>query len=239
MISAFMAIPSFAFKKRGLRMKTFRFLSVTLLGLTLAAIPAYAATTKDVVHGETDKVVQTKTGACVRTKWDGGADSCGAPKVEPPPAPRIEMPKPAPVVQAPPPAPKPAPARTVVAREARTVYFDFDSDDLTSEARGRLDHLASTLKKAGDVQRADIVGYADPMGKRDYNYALSARRAKAVEGYLHEQGYMNTAIAKTRAVGEDEASTSCSKVKKRSKKIACGAEDRKVEVEIVTSTTVR
>lgn len=218
---------------------TNRFFTVTLLGLSLSALPALAENTHDVVRGETDKVVQTKTGACVRTKWDGENNPC-APKreVPPPPAPRVEAPKPAPVVAAPPPPPPPAP-KTVVSREARTVYFDFNKDDLTAEGRSRLDQLAMILKKATDVQRADIVGFADPMGKRDYNYALSARRAKAVESYLHEQGYMNTAIAKTRAVGEDQATTTCERMKNRSKKIACGAEDRKVEVEIVTTSTVR
>lgn len=204
-----------------------------LAGFVLAmAQPALADSgVKEVVRSTYDSKVQTKTGSCVRTKWMSGSDACGsAPPPPPPPAPVVEMPPPV-VVQAPPPAPKPP--RTMVNQEDRTVYFENNSDKLTPEAKQRLDQLAVVLRNAKDVQRAEIVGFASRMGNAKHNQALSERRARNVEAYLHERGYVHTSVANVRAVGDTEAKAECGGKMKRSARIDCAATDRKVETQIV------
>ncbi len=216
-------------------MKGLLIASTTIFGLVLAATapnPAYAqASTKDVVRSDNNSIVQTKTGACVRTRWQDSTDACAPPAPPPPPPVVVQMPPPV-VVQAPPP-------RTVIREEERTVYFEFNRDQLTPEAKQRLDALAMALRGAKDIQRAEIVGFADPMGSTKYNQALSERRAYAVESYLNAQGYLNTSRAQVRAVGEDQASADCAKKMKRNRRIECLATDRKVEVQIVYATLVR
>jgi outer membrane protein OmpA-like peptidoglycan-associated protein len=209
--------------------------TATLLTLAIGAMPAQAAfSSQDVVGSKFDSKVQTKTGACVRTRWMGGDDVCGvkAPPPPPAPAPYIAPPMPKPVVQAPPPPPPPMP-KTIIKKEARTIYFNSGKNDVSAGGERKLDQLAETLKGAKDIQRVEIVGYADVMGKKSANYSLSERRAKAVEAYLNNRGYVNTSLAKTRSVGSDEATTVCEGKMKRDKKIDCHATDRKVEVEVV------
>ena len=162
---------------------------------------------------------------------------CGV-KKEPPapipePAPYV-APAPKPVVLAP--RPLPPVRHTIIKEEARTIYFDSGKSVLTKGGEKKLDHLAATLKEADDIQRVDIVGYADPMGTSKSNQTLSEKRAEVVEGYLHKRGYLKTAVAKTRAVGDKEASANCSKKLKRAKKIDCLVTDRKVEVQVVYET---
>jgi outer membrane protein OmpA-like peptidoglycan-associated protein len=218
----------------------FRILATTsLLTLAISSIPLpVLAISKDVVGSIYDAKVQTKTGACVRTKWQSGDDVCGA-KKEPPapmpePAPYIAPPAPKPVVQAPRPAPPVA--RTVIKQEARTIYFDSGKDILTKGGERKLDQLAEVLKGAKDIQRVEIVGFADPMGSKAANQALSERRAAAVQSYLNTQGYMSTSLAKTKAVGDTQASADCGGKMKRAKKVSCLVTDRKVEVEVVYAT---
>jgi len=68
-----------------------------------------------------------------------------------------------------------------------TVYFDFDSSALTSEAVAALDTQADWLKKNKNVNVV-IQGYCDKRGTAEYNLALGERRAEAVKQYLVSQG---------------------------------------------------
>ena len=68
------------------------------------------------------------------------------------------------------------------------VNFDFDSADLTSDARITLDRLGYAL--VDDRLRNFsfmIEGHTDAKGSDDYNQALSERRAQAVRQYLVAQ----------------------------------------------------
>lgn len=219
----------------------FRTIAATgLLTLALGALPAAAVgySSKDVVGSKFDKKVQTKDGSCVRTKWQSGDDVCGTKAPTPPPPPPVVYeapPAPRPVVQAP--APRPAPvAKTVIKEEARTIYFDSGKAVITKGGEKKLDTLAAILKGAKDIQRVEIVGYADPMGSTAANQALSERRAAAVQKHLNDHDYMNTSVAKVKAVGESQASAHCDAKMKRAKKIGCLVTDRKVQVEVVYAT---
>lgn len=68
------------------------------------------------------------------------------------------------------------------------VQFEFDSFDLTGDAKGVLDRLAGVLKD--DLMHDQVVqieGHADAQGPDEYNLTLSQLRARAVRAYLVEQ----------------------------------------------------
>ncbi len=68
-----------------------------------------------------------------------------------------------------------------------TVYFPYDSWEITSEVRDRLDATAiwmRTFSKYG----LTIEGHTDIRGSESYNMVLGMRRAKAVKDYLSHLG---------------------------------------------------
>jgi peptidoglycan-associated lipoprotein len=67
------------------------------------------------------------------------------------------------------------------------IYFDVDKHDLTAQARAQLDLQADWLRQHQDFA-AVIEGHADEQGTREYNFALSARRANEAKEYLVSQG---------------------------------------------------
>lgn len=65
------------------------------------------------------------------------------------------------------------------------VQFEFDSFDLTEDARGVLDRLAAVLNdELMQDQVIEIEGHADASGPDAYNLTLSQLRARAVRAYL-------------------------------------------------------
>ena len=67
------------------------------------------------------------------------------------------------------------------------VLFAVDQSSLTPEGRLTLDGQATWLLTNLDYQ-AVIEGHADEQGTREYNLALGARRANAVQEYLVSKG---------------------------------------------------
>ena len=105
------------------------------------------------------------------------------------------------------PAEEPRPA----ALELGTVYFDYDSAALRSDATG-------TLKKNGDAMRGatdavvTLEGHCDERGSEEYNLALGERRAEAVRKYLVDLGIPGSRLrvvsfgeAKPAVMGHDES----------------------------------
>jgi peptidoglycan-associated lipoprotein len=83
-----------------------------------------------------------------------------------------------------------------LAREGRTsgegtvlhdVYFPFDSDELDDAAHTALDGNVTWLTDNANV-RVELEGHCDSRGTVEYNLALGARRARAVQEYLVGQG---------------------------------------------------
>jgi len=124
-------------------------------------------------------------------------------------------------------------ARTTIAKEERTVYFDFNKANLRPEARAKLDTLAEKLKAAGDIEGIAIAGYADRIGSVSYNEALSKKRAAAVRDYLVSRKVVNANVVKTRWFGKSEPSANCPNGLNRRELIECLQPDRKVQVDIV------
>ncbi|MCA8884935.1 MAG: peptidoglycan-associated lipoprotein Pal [Rhodobacteraceae bacterium] len=67
------------------------------------------------------------------------------------------------------------------------VLFEVDQAVLTDTARATLTQQARWLSTNG-AYTAVIEGHADEQGTREYNLALGARRASAVQEYLVSQG---------------------------------------------------
>ena len=64
-----------------------------------------------------------------------------------------------------------------------SIYFAFDSDGLTAEAKGVINEVAALLTSDTGLN-VEITGYTDSMGPTQYNQQLSERRALAVSRYL-------------------------------------------------------
>jgi len=80
------------------------------------------------------------------------------------------------------------------------VYFDWDEDELTAQARARLDEVASVYQQTGQAQVV-LAGHADRSGSATYNVGLSQRRANNVRDYLASRGVPGGAMT-TQAFGE-------------------------------------
>ena len=67
------------------------------------------------------------------------------------------------------------------------VLFEYDSSDLTPEARRTLERQAAWLKRYSNVS-VTVEGHCDERGTREYNLALGDRRATAVSNFLVARG---------------------------------------------------
>ena len=77
---------------------------------------------------------------------------------------------------------KQTPADKLIAVGDR-VLFDYDSSELSSEAKLTLDKQSRFLRVNSDLTFT-IEGHCDERGSREYNLALGEKRAQAVKNYL-------------------------------------------------------
>jgi peptidoglycan-associated lipoprotein len=83
-----------------------------------------------------------------------------------------------------------------------TVYFAYDSDELSPEAIAALDSNAAWMRDHAGV-RVLIEGNTDERGTLEYNLSLGARRANAVRNHLIRLG-IPAAQLETISYGEDQ-----------------------------------
>lgn len=105
-----------------------------------------------------------------------------------------------------------------------TVLFPANQTTLTTEARAVLANQAAWLGRHGTFT-AVIQGHAEETGTREYNLALGARRASAVQEYLVSQGVAPGRI-RTLSFGKERPAETCSDE-------ACYAKNRRA-VTVVT-----
>ena len=85
------------------------------------------------------------------------------------------------------------------------VDFDFDSDQLTSQAKVQLDELGRALNSDRLISRRfELAGHTDGVGSAEYNKVLSQRRAEAVARYLREHHGVEAGRLEAVGRGEDE-----------------------------------
>lgn len=80
------------------------------------------------------------------------------------------------------------------------VFFDFDKDELTPQARAILDNVAYAYTTCGQAQ-VYVSGHTDRAGEDQYNVGLSQRRAQNVARYL-VAGAIPAGVVTTEAFGE-------------------------------------
>jgi peptidoglycan-associated lipoprotein len=90
------------------------------------------------------------------------------------------------------------------------VFFETDSTDLTVVSRQTLDRQAQWLNKYSRVSFL-IEGHADERGTREYNIALGARRAAAVQEYLISRGVAANRI-RTISYGKERPVAVCNDI---------------------------
>lgn len=83
----------------------------------------------------------------------------------------------------------------------RTIYFDFDSDEIRSEFRDIISAHAEYLAANPEMSLV-LEGHTDERGSREYNMALGERRAGAVEKMMLLQGVQENQI-ETVSFGEE------------------------------------
>jgi len=83
------------------------------------------------------------------------------------------------------------------------VKFPVNGDELSPEARARLDELAQKLKSENRNVYLEIQGFTDASGDSKYNHKLGEARAEAVRRYLHRQGIALNRMA-TISYGEED-----------------------------------
>lgn len=80
--------------------------------------------------------------------------------------------------------PKPAPLKL-----QWSAQFQFDSADLTADARATLEReILPKLANGGELRFVHISGHADRLGDAEYNRKLSEKRAEALRAYLVAKG---------------------------------------------------
>ncbi|MGP1679862.1 MAG: OmpA family protein [Burkholderiales bacterium] len=188
-------------------------------------------------------VVKSGFGLC----WHTGFGPPPAPSAECDPnyvasvAPPLAKPAPAAppmkvVALTPPPAPMPAAEKLTL--DADTL-FDFDKATLRPAGRGALDTFVGKLK---DISPETImtIGHADRLGSERYNQRLSEQRAASVKAYMVSKGVESGRIY-SEGKGETQPVTKaedCTGPKSK-KLIACLQPDRRVDIEIIGTRTVR
>ena len=84
----------------------------------------------------------------------------------------------------------------------RNIYFEFDSDELTSESEEGVNEIYDFLIEYPEI-KIELVGHTDDMGSESYNQLLSERRALSVANALIGKGISAERI-KTKGCGSTQ-----------------------------------
>ena len=109
-----------------------------------------------------------------------------------------------------------------------SVQFGFDKDDLTKDAKGALDQLATNVPNTKGYI-ITVEGATDSTGDAEYNYTLSQRRADAVIQYLASQHSVPAYKIYLIGLGKDKPVESNQTREGRAK-------NRRVDVRLMTNT---
>jgi peptidoglycan-associated lipoprotein len=141
-----------------------------------------------------------------------------------------------PVKETPPVAEQPAPAARdsfavvdagdLLRAAFKTIYFDFDKADLSSEAISVLENIGGVLM-AHRESRVLIEGNCDERGSAEYNIGLGQRRAQVVKNWLVTYGIADNSLEITSYGKERPAFPNCQDE-------SCHAKNRRVEFKFLS-----
>jgi outer membrane protein OmpA-like peptidoglycan-associated protein len=86
------------------------------------------------------------------------------------------------------------------APQSFTLFFRFESDELTEQSQALIPEILGTVKKHA-VQDVVVIGHTDTMGTQQANYELGLKRAMTVRNILVKAGLSGSTIDVT-SVGE-------------------------------------
>jgi peptidoglycan-associated lipoprotein len=72
--------------------------------------------------------------------------------------------------------------------ELASIYFDYDSAGIRSDARSTLGSNSQAIRKHDEWRSVILEGHCDERGSEEYNLALGERRASATKQYLVDLG---------------------------------------------------
>ncbi len=101
----------------------------------------------------------------------------------------------------------PGSERDFIVNVGDRIHFIVDQSTLTPEAQETLRRQAAWLRQYPQVA-VQIEGHSDERGTREYNIALSARRASATEQFLIQQGIQPNRLS-TVAYGKERPVALC------------------------------
>ncbi|MDR2113432.1 MAG: OmpA family protein [Candidatus Accumulibacter sp.] len=183
------------------------------------------------------EVVVDPYGLCWRTSfWTPAAvakDPAGS-KCDKDLLPKVAPPAPTSVAATKAPPVKPEIKKVSVAADA---LFDFNKAVLRPEGKAKLDDVIAKSRQL-TLEVVIAVGHADRIGGAAYNQKLSERRAAAVKDYLVGKGIPANRVY-TEGKGSKQPVTKPGDCKgaKSPKVIACLQPDRRVDIEIIGTTT--
>lgn len=103
----------------------------------------------------------------------------------------------------------------------RSIYFDFDKDEVKAEYRPLVEAHAKYLSSHADA-KVMLQGNADDRGSREYNLALGQKRSVAVKKVMNVLGVADKQI-ETVSYGEEKPQCS-------DKAEACWAQNRRADI---------
>ena len=109
------------------------------------------------------------------------------------------------------------------------IFFQFDRSDLNNAMSNMsLEEIVNEIKKSNST-RIVITGYADSIGKNEYNQRLSEHRTNTIAAYLASQGISAQHIL-IDARGSTEQYKRCDSATPQAERIGCLAPNRRVSI---------
>ncbi|AHG60055.1 OmpA family protein [Buchnera aphidicola] len=118
------------------------------------------------------------------------------------------------------------------------INFPFNSTELKPISYDKLDKLENDIKKM-NLKNISIIlsGHSDRIGSIEYNQTLSEDRAYSIKNYLTSKGFSREQIT-VQGMGNLYSLTNqvCKDIENRPLLISCLAPDRRVEIEVLSSS---
>lgn len=129
---------------------------------------------------------------------------------------------------------EPAPVPTMTLSIGAKALFNFDKyqrRDVLTPGRQQIEAAIATIQSQNlSNVRIHIKGYADPLGRRDYNLALALKRANTVKALMIENG-INASSITVESAGATDQFAQCSRRLSPSALKACLEPNRRVVID--------